>query len=107
MSTMAEKEYIEKRKLIKAWEREIEDATDLRDAFDFALEDVPAADVMEVVHGEWIPSPDGIHPIKCSNCGADAPYRRESDFTHDIGIRPYKSNYCPNCGAKMDGGKHG
>lgn len=46
---MAEKEYIEKRKLIEAWEREIEDATDLFDAFDFALEDVPAADVVEVV----------------------------------------------------------
>lgn len=49
---MAEKEYIEKRKLIEAWEREIEDATDLRDAFDFALEDVPAADVVPRL--EWL-----------------------------------------------------
>jgi hypothetical protein len=49
---MAEKEYIEKRKLIEAWERECADATDLRDAFDFALEDVPAADVVEVVRCE-------------------------------------------------------
>ena len=68
---------------------------------------VPAADVTPVVHAEWIPSPDGINPIKCRRCGTVAPYRMELDFNHDIGLYPYKSNYCPNCGAKMDGGKHG
>ena len=85
---MAEKEYIEKRKLIEAWEREIEDATDLRDAFDFALESVPAADVVEVVHAHWI---DRDEKTWCSNC--------------DASNKQYKPPYCPHCGARMDGGK--
>ena len=47
------------------------------------LDDAPTVDAVEVVHGEWI---DGT----CNNCG-------QVDFS--------KPNYCPNCGAKMDGGK--
>ena len=68
-----------------------------------ALVKVPNADVVRVRHGEWVPSPDGIHPIKCSECDTIAPYRYETNFTHDLGIYPYKANYCPNCGAKMNG----
>ena len=62
------------------------------------LDEFPTADVVEVVHGEWIvlydeDSPqDGIW--KCSECD----YIR---FVDDIS----PTNYCPNCGAKMDGKK--
>lgn len=63
------------------------------------IEDAPTADVEEVKHGEWIKNQYisqvlGI-PVKkefvftCSLCGHDT-----------IG----KSNYCRECGAKMDGG---
>lgn len=46
----------------------------------------PAAEVEPVRHGRW--NPDG----SCSECG-------EYDNKD-----PYGSKYCPNCGAKMDGG---
>lgn len=54
------------------------------------LHDMPTADVAPVVHGRW---EEYLIPniLCCSNC--------------DWGIDPLcKSPYCPNCGAKMDGG---
>lgn len=54
----------------------------------------PTADVDPVVHGQWIEDHDYL---KCPECGVMVKW----DFTFfDIG----NWNYCPNCGAKMDGG---
>lgn len=52
----------------------------------------PAADVAPVVHGRWIPFHSKISgDIQyCSAC--------------EIGFVA-KSDYCPHCGAKMDGGE--
>lgn len=56
------------------------------------LQKVPAADVAPVVHGRWN-NMDGYKTRKvCSECGWDVP-----------GYGKFYS-YCPNCGAKMDGG---
>lgn len=53
-----------------------------------------AADVAPVVHGRWIEDHDYL---KCPECGVMVKW----DFTFfDIG----NWNYCPNCGAMMDGG---
>ena len=59
---------------------------------------LPAADVVEVVHGQWIefdhsylPPYQGIPMIRCNKCG----YERG-----DHARTPKK--YCPSCGAKMD-----
>lgn len=60
------------------------------DFFTLGMESVPSADVVEVRHGQWIEdltNPYGIRYV-CSVCG---------------GVKQWKSNYCPNCGAKMDG----
>jgi hypothetical protein len=58
------------------------------------LDDVPAADVAPVVHGEWIKTKDK-NKKRCSRC----------DVIHLIAQYPNgNANYCPNCGAKMDGG---
>ena len=57
------------------------------------IEAIPAADVAPVVHGRWV---HGEHyPSYCSICGEVSPMDCE-------GERFYDSNYCPNCGAKMD-----
>lgn len=53
-----------------------------------------AADVAPVVHGRWIEDHDYL---KCPECSVMVKW----DFIfYDIG----NWNYCPNCGAKMDGG---
>jgi hypothetical protein len=61
-----------------------------------ALASVPAADVAPVVHGRWEQDADG--DWYCTNCDevvAICESGRE---------RTYRKPYCPNCGAKMDGG---
>ena len=54
--------------------------------------DIPAADVSPVRHGQWETSSDRPDSLICSvcKCGFDM-------WKHD----PH--NFCPNCGAKMDG----
>ena len=58
-----------------------------------AILDAPAADVAQVVHGRWVPTkaPFMNECKDCSVCG----YRT---------VWGHRYNYCPNCGAKMDGG---
>lgn len=56
---------------------------------------MPAADVAPVVHGEWINPKGGFWEVcQCSICGSCWPTIGDAH------------NYCPNCGAKMDGGQH-
>ena len=52
----------------------------------------PSADVAPMVHGRWETNSDRPDSLICSvcKCGFDM-------WKHD----PH--NYCPNCGAKMDG----
>ena len=57
---------------------------------------MPADDVVPVVHGRWEQDSDG--DWYCTNCDevvAICESGRE---------RTYRKPYCPNCGAKMDGG---
>ena len=57
-----------------------------------AINSVPNADVAPVRHGRWGTHSDRPDSLICSvcKCGFDM-------WKHD----PH--NYCPNCGAKMDG----
>lgn len=69
----------------------------------------PAADVAPVVHGLWIPvresemtgwrpelaGRDPIGGYVCSACKEEATFDCNDEFV--------LSNYCPNCGARMDG----
>jgi hypothetical protein len=60
--------------------------------------EVPAADVAPVVHGEWDESRYPFCNV-CPRCGLVI------DRTC-IKMNSGKLNYCLNCDAKMDGGKH-
>ena len=59
------------------------------------LRDMPAADVAPVRHGRW-EKQRGIY--SCSECGMTCPYDVQADV-----IEYWACNYCPKCGAKMDG----
>lgn len=60
------------------------------------LHEVPAADVAPVRHGRWEQDADG--DWYCTNCD-------EAVAICDSGKnRTYRKPYCPNCGARMDGG---
>jgi Zn finger protein HypA/HybF involved in hydrogenase expression len=52
--------------------------------------DKSTVDAVEVVHGRWIDAREYCGDFMCSNCNAL--------------YGTNKFNYCPNCGAKMDGG---
>lgn len=62
------------------------------------LNDIPAADVKEVIRAKWerkeYNSNYPYYRMECSNCGGRMP---RDQFTKE-----YYSSYCPHCGAKMD-----
>lgn len=63
-----------------------------------AILDAPAADVAPVVHGRWIGAPIcGNDNCKCSECGSW--HNIHANLRGEI-----TQKYCPNCGARMDGG---
>lgn len=89
-------EYIERERLLRRFN--IDDMMNVNGTL-ISLEDArntisnfPAADVAPVRHGRWGTNSDRPDSLICSicKCGFDM-------WKHD----PH--NYCPNCGAKMDG----
>ena len=92
---MAEKEYIEREAALKQNYFSESKTPDDNYRFDaeikFCISSLPATDVAPVRHGEW-QEINGI--FRCSLC--------EYSFEHE-GYQHF-FNYCPNCGAKMDGG---
>ena len=65
------------------------------------LNQFPVADVAPVRHGIWISLTD------CSNAGVYCSVCHKKVYKEDYAIcnrkNKLKSDYCPNCGAKMDG----
>ena len=71
------------------------------------IAEIPTADVVEVRHGVWLPSRNGINPIRCDKCNMPALFVQEQDGFGGFGFYRCPSNYCPNCGADMRGDKNG
>ena len=66
-------------------------ANQIIDLFD----DLPSADVQPVKRGKW-ENTNTPNQLRCSNC----------EIIHLITQYPHGDiKYCPNCGARMDGGK--
>lgn len=59
-----------------------------------ALERIPTEDVQPARHGRWEKKHDDVcYWHECSECGERLPLNQWR--------QPWKSPYCPNCGAKM------
>ena len=56
------------------------------------IDNAPTVDAVEVVHGRWIVKGQDVF---CSNC--------DKEGGHNEWGASVFSDYCPNCGAKMDG----
>ena len=65
------------------------------------LNQFPVADVAPVRHGRWISLTD------CSNAGVYCSVCHKKVYKEDYAIcnrkNKLRSDYCPNCGSKMDG----
>lgn len=59
----------------------------------------PAADVAEVVHGQWYMLDD------CANAGLYCSACSRRVHREEFAYKKLKSKYCPHCGAMMDGGE--
>ena len=97
MAEYIERSYIRKMAMFEmayTMETETDAAVVLR-----MIDDAPAADVAPVVHGRWIVRFDGPYNRRrcyCSHC----------EKNNGVGgiAKNQEKPYCPNCGAKMDGG---
>ena len=90
---MNEKRLIDANALIK--EANAEGAYGYVDAKQIA--DAPTIDAVEVRHGYWIPA---MHIGDCCYRCSECQFLRDA-YLLDIG------NYCPNCGARMEGDVNG
>jgi len=79
-------EYIEKSALL----RSLKSSGVASDFALYKIRNFPAVDVSPAIHSKWEICCDGYYPY-CRNCMAEPPGRE-------------MTKYCPNCGAKMDGG---
>lgn len=66
------------------------------------IEDAPTVDAEPVRHGRWIEMERG-HYFKCSLCRNPIPYKFGWRLYNGVILNKRYYNYCPNCGAKMDG----
>ena len=88
-------DYIEREKALKAVDDIVCDEADAERTF-VRIIDIPAADVAPIRHGRWKSG-------ACSKCGGIKPMTKIEYCGLIIWESPYKLNYCPSCGAIMDG----
>lgn len=92
------KKYIEQEAALKAFEPQCGDWSECWSAEEIKpkLEAIPAADVVEIIHAHW------VKPTKIGWRSVDVPHCSHCKEI-PCGVN-MNTHYCPNCGAKMDGG---
>lgn len=61
------------------------------------INEAPSADVAPVRHAKWVLIDECVNEgVYCSNC-------HKKIYRAEYANQKVKSNFCPNCGAKMDG----
>ena len=101
-----EKRLIDANALTDSLKKWLSDAAVLCNVYIFnAIEDcicevdaMPTVDAVEVVHASWIEDGYYGNPFVCSHCGSEGCY-----YGDCYNKTYYYTNYCPHCGAKMDG----
>ncbi len=88
-------EYISRHEAIRAVQLSYGDYEATRKA----IYEIPGADVAPVRHGRWVHCryencSEQFEIVKCSCCGHEA---------YAMAFYVRGGNYCPNCGARMDG----
>ena len=103
------KEYIEREALLAELQEELDFETNMYTeeqnkwfniGLNCAIRDVkcqPAVEVVEVKHGKWI---EELIELDWCDDDVDVGYRCSCCGILD----PFICSYCPNCGARMDGG---
>ena len=88
--TLFDEEFKKTRKLISKGETHLDNLAEGFTEADRVIRKIPTADVVEVKHGKWLKVQELSPRYVCTCCN------------HLYNNMGYK--YCPNCGAKMDGG---
>lgn len=95
-------EYIDRQATISRFEQLKEQADTLHDKLYLdgvlaVIDAMPDANAREHIRGRWIRSPSeviGVDTERCSICGCEMNERNQF----------WNANFCPHCGARMDGG---
>ena len=87
----------EMRKEVSAIHRFFMEDDDYEYLDDYIADELYNAGYRKQKEGEWINPDIWLKTMYCSICGAIAPVDCEKEEF-------YKSNFCPDCGAKMKGG---
>ena len=90
-------DYIDREKIFSIW-RSIPAPASVT-SLAAAISQTPAADVVEVRHGRWLTTDAYPHHLYCSVCYKT--YAKNAKWVNELDL---PTNYCPNCGAKMEVG---
>lgn len=70
------------------------------------IDEMPTVDAVEVVHARWLYD-SGSGKYFCSSCDENAiSFKKDTLYGGDL-FEVCLTDYCPNCGALMDGGTEG
>lgn len=100
-------ELIDRRKLVSDFWKGVEDCSILSyEDTDSLMENAPTVDAVEVVHGRWLTLEEYAEKIGADHTGYPGGWSFCSVCEQQMRTI-YGWNYCPNCGAKMDGDGNG